>query len=218
MGTRSNDQNIDGQPEGTPDVSGHEAVVARFGGSPKMGDLLRQREASDAERHIAGANFGRFLQQRSVGARSERAGHTDTVVASPRKPVKIDQKLHFGDDLAYPETMDAKEFNKLVSSLTEEKKQKLFRIVTDFVEAADDGNVVPLLIKVPKSTLESGAGMVRIPIAELPDSFAKEKRREVWAAESRERRKKMSPEELAEHRRNDAERKRAKRQTSRTPE
>ncbi len=102
-----------------------------------------------------------------------------------------------------------------VQKLSDDDKGRLKKINIDFVAAAQDGNVVTLLLKVPKSTIESGARTVFIPLDALPNDEAKQKRRELIRNEAEELRQNLTPEQLAERRRKDALRKQEKRNEAR---
>lgn len=113
--------------------------------------------------------------------------------------------------LSYPEIMNAKEFNRIVSGLNKEKQQQLFRIVNEFAEVATDDSVEPILFRVPKAALSSGAGVVTIPAEKLsPEALAK--RREDSVKRAQKYRQNLSPQEQNELREKDRLRKRLARQ------
>ncbi len=107
-------------------------------------------------------------------------------------------------------TMKPEELTKLYNSLSAEQQEEFSKIAKDYVKASDDPDVVPMLLNVSKSTLESGAGMVRIPISQLTENAATE-RRHADKLRMQSYREQQSPEEKAQQRIKDAERKRISR-------
>ena len=175
---------------------GFEEAIARLGGSPRA----HQSAGNARQSAVSGSSFAREPGEESN--------------SNPRLQAA---NLQSEGVLPHSRGMDVEKLSALFAQLNEENQQKLYQIAVEFKDAVKDEDIEPILFKVPKSALNSGSGVFRIPSEKLSPDAAVE-RRNRHTSWQRERRESMSDEERAEQRAKDAERKRLKRQEAKSPQ
>lgn len=102
-------------------------------------------------------------------------------------------------------SLKPEELTKLFASLSAEQQEEFSKIAMDFIAVAGDQDVVPMLLNVPKTALNSKHAMVRVPISKLTANAAEE-RRQSEGQRLREYRNNLPPEKAEEERQKAAER------------
>jgi hypothetical protein len=104
--------------------------------------------------HVAiGNDMVRSSPAQSFGALAPPTKEVEASLLSGRKLDEIGAKPLLDDESAHSESLTEAEFRLLISDLTEDKKEKIFRVLVDFIKAVSVDNVEPILSAVPTPDL-----------------------------------------------------------------
>lgn len=146
--------------ESSTSASRHDSPASGIQTSSKdrrVGDRLIGGVSSSPLPEVHHAAIGNDMMRsspaQSFGALAPPTKEVESSLSSARKLDEIGAKPLRDDESAYSESPTEAEFRRLISDLTEDKKEKIFRVLVDFITAVSVDNVEAILSAVPTPDL-----------------------------------------------------------------